>query len=120
MIALANYNQKGSSLIFKQVVSLDIHTVQFDPLRGSSYIPLPPELTKKKALINLKNEDNQCFKWCIARAMNPKEDHPERIDKALQTQAEKLNWDNITFPVDLKQIGRFEKQNPTVSVNVFG
>ena len=46
--------------------------------------------------------------------------HPERIDTKLIKATENFNWDGIPFPVDLKQIDRFEKQNPTISVNVFG
>ena len=118
--SIANYNYRGSNWTFKSIVSLDIHTVRYQPLRGSSYIQLPVELAQKKALINMKNKDDQCFKWCIARAMNPKEDHPERIDKKLTEASEELNWDNITFPVNLKAIDKFERQNPTISVNVFG
>jgi hypothetical protein len=121
--SIANYNHNGSNWIFKQVISLDIHIVKYEPLRGNSYIPLPDELTKKKAIINLKNKDDQCFKWCVARALNQVERDAERITKALKIQAEdseKFNWTNITFPVNLKQIDKFEKQNLTISVNVFG
>ena len=79
-------------------------------------------LAKRKAITNLKNEDDQCFKWCIARALNPVKDHPERITKDLRSQAEQLNWDGITFPMPCTDaaIGRFERQNPTISVNVYG
>ncbi|XP_065645294.1 uncharacterized protein LOC136075785 [Hydra vulgaris] len=68
----------------------------------------------------MKNDDNQCFKWCITRALNPTDYHPERVDKDLITQAEKINWNKIEFPVSLKQIDLFEKINPDISVNVFG
>ena len=30
-------------------------------------------LAAKKAIINLKNEDDECFKWAITRALNPVE-----------------------------------------------
>ena len=33
--------------------------------------------------------------------------------------SEKFNWKGIGFPVSLKQIDKFEKQNP-FAVNVFG
>ena len=119
---LATFNQNGSGWVFKEILSLDIFTVEYKPIRGSSYIPLPMYLAKRKAIINLKNEDDQCFKWCIARAQNPVEDHPERITKVLRSQAEQLNWDGITFPMPCKDdaIGRFESQNPTITVNVYG
>ena len=117
---LATFQQLGSSWVFGKIDSLEIHTVEYVPLRGSSYIPLPKALADKKAIINLRNKDNQCFKWSVTRGLHPCEDHPERITKDLKLLAEKLNWDGITFPAALNQIGKFEKQNPTISVNVFG
>jgi len=76
-------------------VSLDIHTARYKPLRGDTYVKLPKYLASKKALINMKfrNEnktDNQCFKWCVARVLNPVTDHPERITGKLEGQAETL------------------------------
>jgi len=38
----------------------------------------------------------------------------------LEEQAETLNFKNISFPVKLRDINKFEKQNPTISVNVLG
>ena len=117
---VTKYNKGGSNFVFKQILSLEIHTVQYEPLDGSSYIELPESLANKKAVINLNNKDNQCFKWAVTRAQHPAKDHPERIDPKLIKATENFNWDSITFPVDLKQMDRFEKQNPTISVNVFG
>ena len=118
---IAKYNKGGSNFIFKQILSLEIHTVQYEPLGGSSYIPLLPEVANKKAVINLINkEDSKCFMWSVTRARHPAKDHSEHIDPKLKKATENFNWDGITFPVDLKQTDRFEKQNPTISVNVFG
>ena len=87
---------------------------------GSSYIPLPEYLAKKQALVNLKNDDQQCFKWAVTGAINPVEKNAERIDKKLKAKVDTLNWDNITFPTPLSQIDKFERNNPTISVNVAG
>ena len=54
-------------------MSLDLHAVKYVPLGGSSYIKLPKFLAAKKAIINLKNADDECFKWAITRALNPVE-----------------------------------------------
>ena len=35
-------------------------------------------LKKKKAIINMKNEDDKCFKWLVTRALNPISKNPER------------------------------------------
>ena len=57
--------------------------------------------------------------WAVTRSLNMTDNHPERIDTKLIKATENFNWDDITFPVDLKQIDRFEKQNSTISVNIF-
>ena len=90
------------------------------PIGGSTFIPLPARIKNKGAVINPKNEDNQCFKWCVVRALNPVDKNPNRITKELLEQAESLNWSGLKFPVDLKQIKTFEKNNPSISINVFG
>ena len=50
--------------------------------------------------------------------------NPQRIDKKLQEQAKEqakeLNWNGINFPASWKDIDKFEKNNPTISVNVYG
>jgi len=49
------FQRRGSGWVFASIVWLEIHTVNYEPLRGSSYIPLPKQLMSKKAIINLKN-----------------------------------------------------------------
>ena len=117
--SLTIFQRSGSGWVFDRVEELNIHTVKYEPLKGSSYIPLPKNLTTKKAIINMKNMDNKCFKWCVTRALNPVEKNAERITKILHRQAEKLNWEGLKFPVELSQISRFEKLNK-IRVNVFG
>ena len=60
--SLAKFQRQGSNGRFHLVLSLDLHTVKFEPRGGSSYIPLPTFLAAKKAIINLRNEDDECFK----------------------------------------------------------
>ena len=71
--SLAKFQRHGNNSRFQSVLSLDLHTVKYEALGGSSYILLPAFLAAKKAIINLKNEDDECFKWTITRALNPVE-----------------------------------------------
>ena len=71
--SLAKFQRQESNWRFSSVLSLDHHTVKYEPLGGSSYIPLPGFLAAKKVIINLKNEDHESFKWAITRALNPVE-----------------------------------------------
>ena len=52
--------------------------------------------------------------------MNPVDKNPNRITKELIEQAKSLNWSGLKFPMDLNQIKFFEKNNPSISINVFG
>ena len=111
---------EGSGWVFLQVENLTLHTDIWDPIKASSYIDLPKELKNKKAIINMKNKDNdKCFLWCVLRALNPKNEHPERIED-LKSKENTLNMEGIDYPVSLKDIKRFEKQNPEISISVLG
>ena len=110
----------GSGWVFYKIIKLELHTVNYRPLRGNTWIPLPKELADKKAIINMKNKDNKCFMWCVKRALNPTNNHPERIDKELMEKDDNLNMEGIEYPVSLKDISKFEKQNPNISITVFG
>ena len=117
---IQNFNQRGSNWRFQRVLSLDAHFTDFQPLRGSTFLPLPRKIATKKAVINMKNEDDQCFKWSVTRALNPVENNSERITKELKDQWERLDWSGLKFPVKLDHIVIFEKFNPSISINVFG
>ena len=117
---LANFQRSGSNWIFQRVNQLEIHMADWKPISGSTFIPLPARIKNKVAVINPKNEDNQCFKWCVARALNPVEKIPNRITQELKDQSKRLDWSGLKFQVDLKQIKIFEKNNPDISINVFG
>ena len=58
--------------------------------------------------------------WCVLRALNPKENHPDRVDEELKGKINTLNMKGIEYPVSLKHIEKFERQNPNVSITVLG
>ena len=111
---LANFQQSGSNWVFQRIIRLEFHFANWKPIRGSTFIPLPAKLKHKKGVINIKNEDNQCFKWCIARALNPVDQNSNRLTKELVKQSKSFNWEGLKFPVDLKQIKIFETNNPSI------
>ena len=68
----------------------------------------------------MQNEDNKCFLWCVLRVLNPKDNHPERVDKELKLKENTLNMEGIEYHVSLKDIDKFENQNQTICITVFG
>ena len=117
---IAKFFIETSDVRFHSVIKFELHTVSYKPLRGETWVPLPKELADKKAIINMQNKDNKCFLWCVLRALNPKELNPQRIDKKLMGKENTLNMEGIEYPVSLKDINKFEKQNPTISITVLG
>ena len=117
---MAVFQNEGSPWKLRSIIRLELHTVRYKPLRGETYITLPKELANKNAIINMKNKDNKCFLWYVLRALNPKDDHLERVDKELKPKENTLNMEGIEYPVSLKDLNKFEKQNPTISITVLG
>ena len=117
---MATFQSMGSGWRLYTIIQLELHTAIYESLRGETWIPLPKELANKKAIINMQNKDNKCFLWCVLRALNPKDNHPERVDKELKLKENTLNMDGIEYPVSLTDIEKFEQQNPNISITVFG
>ena len=112
------FQKNGSGWYFKEVVQLEIHIVEFNPAKGSSYIPLPDWISNKKAIVNIQNKDEKCFIWCVLRYLQPKEIHEERLAD-LKKYEFSLNTKGIDFPMKLKDISKFEKLNPSIpGINV--
>ena len=116
---MVNFNTNGSNWKVSNILRMDINMINYNPLRASSWIELDEYILKKNAVINMKNNDNECFKWCVTRALNMKNNHPERIDKELIEKSKELNWEGIEFPFKIDQIAKFEKNNPDISIAVF-
>jgi len=70
---ITKFRRTGSNWYLRSIVNLEVHMVDYIPLKGNSYIELPKELRGKRAIINMKNtKDNECFKWAVTRAQHPK------------------------------------------------
>ena len=116
----AQQQVEGSGWRFHSIIRLELHIVDYNPLRGETWIALPKALANKNAIINPKNKDNKCFMWCVLRALNPRKKDSERIDKKLKEKENTLNMEGIEYPVSLKDIDKFENQNPSISITVLG
>ncbi|GFR26220.1 uncharacterized protein TNCT_612361 [Trichonephila clavata] len=119
VIASCNeFENKGSGWEFQEVVKNKLKIAIYKPLAAASYIPLPPKLKNKKAILNIKNEDQRCFLWCVLAHLHPVEANANRVSTYLKFQNE-LCTKNLTFPTPLNQIECFEEKNK-ISINVFG
>ena len=76
-----NWSEAGSGWVAGGIDLAYIEVARYNPLRGGTYLPLPASLAKKKAIINVKNKDNECLKWAIRAALFPVEKDAQRPSK---------------------------------------
>ena len=59
---------KVQVILFIQYYNINLLFLKSLLVKGSSYFPLPQELKSlMKELINIQEEDNECFRWCLVR-----------------------------------------------------
>ena len=68
--------------------------------------------------MNVQNDDDKCFAWAVLSAIKNFETNPQRVAKYKQFEQE-LNMDRFSYPVQIQQIPKFEKQNG-ISINLYG
>ncbi|KAJ8910264.1 hypothetical protein NQ315_005000 [Exocentrus adspersus] len=79
---LEEFSEKDSGWALLEVLYLKVNINNFSPLKGgtSTYVSLPDFISRKRAVINVKNNDSFCFLWAVVSALYPAENkHPERI-----------------------------------------
>ena len=66
-----NWINERSGWIIESISSEYVNISMYSPLIGNTFVKLPNELkNSKKGLINIKNNDNKCFRWCNVRHLN--------------------------------------------------
>ena len=115
---LDDFNRRGSGFVLDRITKFTICIAQYRPLHGSSYIATPQWLAKKRAVVNIKNtSDSKCFVWSVLAALHPGARDPNRV-YIYKPQQNTLNTSGLTFPIPVKDIPKFEKQTPSISINV--
>ena len=70
-------------------------------------------------MINPQSKDEKGFKWAVIASLHHGENkyHPVRII-LLMPYENQYNWEGLEFPVLIKKIDKFEKNNPDMAANV--
>ena len=108
----------NSRFVFDEVLHMDDDFHRLNLTRRLSYLPLPEWLARKKAIINPKNVDRECFKWAVivvSRWVEIDRD-PQRISKLKKFEAN-FDWSGIGFPVSFRDIKGFKFRNQ-ISINI--
>ena len=114
---------KKSNIPITQIIKINIHYDKYSPTRGGSYIELPKWVSlNTTACINIKNEDKQCFKYCVQCSVFKlhEQDTPERMRHYNQLNDNIIKWDCMKYPCSINDMTRFEELNSgLISITVF-
>ena len=118
---IERFTKGGSELSIEQIRRHHLTITEYKPLAGKSYIPLPACIQNKKATINIQNDDDKCFMYCLGRALdpNPEKKNLERVSNHLKNICEELGLNKICMPVSVPNISKTERQF-NISINLFG
>ncbi|CAC5392259.1 unnamed protein product [Mytilus coruscus] len=120
--SMEDFLKNGSGYQMEEVLQLQVTIIKYTPLCAGSYIHLPKTLNKANCLLNVMNQDDRCFMWSVLASLHPPNDgemHPELVHHYL-TYTDRIDVTGIQFPTPVSQIAKFERQNATISINVFG
>ena len=114
---IENFVQSGSGWVVDSFMTLWLDFAKYEPIKGGPYFPLPTALKNKRAVINVKNEDDDCLRHTLRAAL-----FPAKINLALVSSYPKndgLNFDGVDAPTPVSQISKVEKLN-NLAINVYG
>ena len=107
----------GSSFTFERADLLNYHLHEISLNRGGSYINSPEWLKSKRATINPKNDDGECFKYALTAALHYEEirRNPQRITKIMPFN-NTYHWTDIMFPSHSNDWKKFEQNNKSILI----
>ena len=73
----------------------------------------------RKGLINIKNKNQKCFYGVMLDKLILQKDIQKELKKLTKRVAQKLDYDEIEFPVQEKDLNKVECKN-NIWINVFG
>ena len=100
--------------------------MKYVPLTGKCYSQLPPYLAKKRSLINIQNNDDRCFGYCLVahylyqeneRNGKPQSRTPNRPSH-YRKQFKRFGLDKLIYPIDPKQVPEIEDKLG-IRINLF-
>ena len=108
---------EGSGFELNGIVNVILEIYKVKDTQASSWVELPEKYRNNKSIINIINDDQFCFLWCILAHLFPVEDHKNRTS-SYSMHANKLILNGLEFPMKIKDIPKFENLN-NLNVNVF-
>jgi len=110
----------GSGWVVDKIDFLDDYTAEYSAIGGSTYVKLQVDIFKRNSVLNIKNEDDRCFSYCVAAHMH-KCAHSANANSPTQYEKYFSEFDMTGLddgPITTNRFHKFEQQNTQLGINL--
>jgi hypothetical protein len=116
------FTLRGSGHGIDRVLRFELKLDRWAPVRGASYLPSPRWIVSKKCCVNVRNDDQDCFRYALTAVIDRPAVNSER--PAYYNTAERralFDLSGIVMPAHCcaDTFRRFERQNPGYALTIF-
>ena len=115
----SEFELSESGWTIDSISHLELNINKYNPLRAGTYVTLPAKIRNTKSCVNIQNKDDYCFLWSVIAHMYPASRNINRVSSYPHFR-NILNTKGMSFPPTLDDLKIFEKNNPNISINVYG
>ena len=99
---------EGSGFVLNGIVNGISEIYEVNDIQASSYLELPEKYKNDESIVNIKNDDQFCFLWCILVYLYPVQ--PTNITSSWKDQLKFEDY-HINVPVPIRVYADFESIN---------
>ena len=100
-----------SGLRLAWVLQFTVKMVKYTPFEGRRWKPLPEFLSKKKAILNIQNEDERCFKYALLAFLErerPPDTNCYQSNIYKDQMFERHHFDALSYPISHNDVHLYE------------
>lgn len=112
------FETNGSGYVLKSVNGLQLRIGVYKQTRGGCYIPTPLVIKKTRSVVNIKSNNDQCFKWSVISSLHKVSNNSSRRSSYVK-YVDNYDFSMLTCPVFVNDVKIFEKHNVGIGVNIF-
>lgn len=107
-----NFMRESSGLRLKEVSVADLYFSKYNPFgrAGGKFVDVPNFLARKKAIVNVKNQDNRCFAYALLSALHPVQKNATRPQVYMKYFEQYKELESLQYPVQIAALEDVERR----------
>ncbi|XP_025264481.1 uncharacterized protein LOC112637930 [Camponotus floridanus] len=75
--SLEKFQERDSGWALSRILDLTVNVNVYNPMRARCHVQVPREFQMKRAMVNVRSDDEACFAWSVIAALYPVDKHCE-------------------------------------------